>query len=96
MKIKFICTGLCGCLHPIHDHCKECHHAEFKTSIPYRHGKVTIWHNMLHGPMFYVNGKSFYPSGHSILWKVWRELFEFAERNCEYWMKRNKNKGGAE
>jgi len=94
MKIKFICTGSCGEDHPIHEHCKECHHANFKTTVPYRRGKVEVWHAMLHGPMFFSakTGKDIDAPVNSKLWKVWERVASFGVRNCEMWHKLNKAK----
>jgi len=84
-RAEFICTGMCCADHPKFDHCKECHHSEFKTVAPYAGGKVEVWLNRLHGPMFYREGKAFYPGPHSKLWKIVLRLGEFSIRSLSRW-----------
>lgn len=96
LKVKFMCTGMCGETHPIHDHCPCCHHAEFKATVPYRRGKADVYHNMLHGPSFVIEGKHGYPPEKSKLWKAWEEVMDFGIRNCAYWFKRTEKKKGGE
>ena len=96
MKIKFVCTGTCCEDHPRHDHCRECSHANFKATVPYKRGKCDVWFNMLHGPDFVHGGQRIDPGNNSKLWKVAHEIATFGRRNCEYWMKRDQKKKGGE
>ena len=80
--IKFICTGMCGEDHPTHDHCHDCHHAEFKTTVTLDSGKkVKLWFNMLHGPTF----EKYDPDESDPIWKVVEEVAALGQRNCAKW-----------
>jgi len=82
-KITFFCTGMCGESHPVHKHCKECSHANFKMRL----GKIAVYYGPLWGCDFY-NPERFVPAEGSYLWKVADELVLFAERSFKRWGKK--------
>ena len=88
--VKFMCTGMCGADHPVHDHCKDCSHAEFVSTVTMDSGKkIKVMFNMLHGAFF---GGEKFPSVRNPIWKEVQKIKETADRMCKKWNKKKESK----